>query len=68
MKNFDATPGLTGIARCRDRIAKQRSWIESCEANGRSYTGENGDAIRKADLDELKRWESELSYFQETAK
>lgn len=62
--NYDATPGLKGVARCLDRIQKQQAWIDACEANGRSYTGENGEAIRQADRDELHFWEAELRRLQ----
>lgn len=61
MSGYDVPAGLKGAARCRAYIQKQQKWIADCEANGRSYTGENGDAIRKADLAELRRWESELA-------
>jgi hypothetical protein len=42
-------------------IEQQRRWIEYCEANGRSYAGPNGPAIRAADAAELKRLESRLT-------
>lgn len=43
-----------------DQIIKQHKWIEDCEANGKSYTGENGPAIRNADNDHLITLETEL--------
>lgn len=49
----------------RDRLLKQfyeqRRWIASCEQNGVSYAGTKGAIIRKADENELKRLETELS-------
>lgn len=46
-----------------NQVARQRAWIESCESNGRSYTGRNGQAIREADEAELRRLESTLRSF-----
>ncbi len=45
-------------------VDEQRKWIERCEANGRSYTGPNGQAIREADEAELRRLENKLAMFQ----
>ncbi|KKL90088.1 hypothetical protein LCGC14_1908170 [marine sediment metagenome] len=45
----------------RNQISKQRRWIEDCEDNGVSYTGENGVAIREADTNYLKKLIHELS-------
>lgn len=42
-------------------LSEQRQWIESCEKNGRSYTGPNGTAIREADEAELHRLEARLA-------
>lgn len=39
-------------------VADQRAWIEQCERSGVSYTGENGPAIRRADLDALAKLEA----------
>lgn len=58
MKTFpdiDVNPLLKGRAKLLDYYTKQIKWINWCEANGVSYTGKNGDAILKADLDELNR-------------
>jgi hypothetical protein len=44
----------TQLDRYRERELKQREWIEHCENSG-SYTGENGPAIRDADLVALKK-------------
>jgi len=44
-----------------DQITKQQKWIESCESNGKSYTGSNGGAIRQADNDCLRQLEKELN-------
>jgi len=57
---YDSNPKLKGRAWIQDRIFKQRKWIEDCEANGKSYTGENGRAIFAADMGELHRLEKEL--------
>lgn len=43
------------------QIRKQQKWIEGCEANGKSYTGENGVAIRQADNNHLRELEIELN-------
>lgn len=59
--NLDVNPKLQGRARIFDMILKQQRWIEECEANGVSYTGENGHAIRQADHAELTRLEDRLS-------
>lgn len=48
-------------------ITKQQKWIEGCEANGKSYTGENGPAIRAADNAQLIEWEKELRDLKEAA-
>lgn len=40
--------------RSESSVENQIEWIEYCESRG-SYDGENGVAIRKADLDELER-------------
>lgn len=42
------------------QIQKQQKWIENCESNGKSYTGENGIAIRQADNNYLHKLEVEL--------
>ncbi len=41
-------------------VIRQRAWIESCEANGRSYTGPNGLAIRLADRAALRDIENQI--------
>lgn len=56
--------------RLRKRIAEQRAWIERCEASGVSYASTEpsrvmpgltrGEAIRKADHNELARLEAAL--------
>lgn len=56
-------PKLRGRARALFYTEQQRKWIEHCEANGRSYTGPNGPAIRAADEQALRRWESELAHW-----
>jgi hypothetical protein len=61
-ENIDATPGLQGKAKCLDRILKQQKWIEICEKAG-SYSGDNGTAIRGADLAELNRWKSQIAFY-----
>jgi len=45
-------------------VTEQRKWIESCESNGRSYSGPNGRNIRQADENALKKWEYELAHYQ----
>lgn len=40
--------------RSESSVENQKEWIEYCESRG-SYDGENGAAIRKADLDEFER-------------
>lgn len=62
--NIDVEPGLRGAARCRDLIAKQKAWIAVCEASGVSYAGENGVAIRNADMAALRGLESELRFLE----
>ena len=52
---------LMKIHKARQRVREARKWIEDCEANGVSYTGENGWAIRRADERALKRREAELA-------
>ena len=42
------------------QITSQQTWIESCESNGKSYTGPNGGAIRQADVNHLLELEREL--------
>ncbi len=49
-----------GRALVLSMIEHQQKWIARCEANGRSYTGPNGAAIRQADLSNLRQWESRL--------
>jgi len=41
-------------------IMEQQRWIESCENNGKSYTGPNGAAIRTADNNQLYKLGKEL--------
>ena len=48
-------------------IIKQQKWIEGCEANGKSYAGPNGPAIRAADNAQLIEWEKELRDLKEAA-
>lgn len=60
--NIDVNPKLHGRARLFDMILKQQRWIEECEANGVSYAGKNGHAIRRADQAELSRLESQLPH------
>lgn len=44
------------------QIIKQRKWIEECETNGISYSNpERGEAIRQADMDALRKLETELA-------
>ena len=47
---------LRGKALYLKLIKDQQKWIECCEGQG-SYSGKNGVAIRRADMDELKRLE-----------
>ena len=61
--NCDPTPGLKGLRRALDRVAKQLAWIEWCE-QGSSYDGERGREIREADEAELKSRQEELESFQ----
>lgn len=61
--NIDPTPGLRGRMAAFDAVVKQRAWIEYCEANGESYAGPNGPAIREADMNELRRLESKLAHY-----
>jgi hypothetical protein len=57
-------PKLSEPRRLRGRelrlhlIDQQRRWIEYCEKNGRSYAGPNGQAIRNADLEALRKLEN----------
>jgi hypothetical protein len=46
--------GLSKLTAAAYRVQAQQAWIEYCESNGRSYSGENGAAIREADAAELK--------------
>ncbi len=48
-------------------IIKQQKWIERCEANGKSYAGQNGPNIRAADNAQLVKWEKELRDLKEAA-
>ena len=48
-------------------IIKQQKWIEGCEANGKSYAGSNGPAIRAADNAQLVEWEKELRDLKDAA-
>lgn len=57
---MDPSPKLRGRAFAAHMVAEQRRWIERCESSGKSYTGPNGPAIRKADEAELYRWEALL--------
>lgn len=55
----------TGIRISRERwllhaAIQQRGWIKSCEANGKSYTGPNGLAIRLADRAALRDIENQI--------
>lgn len=58
--NERSTVGLRGEALRAVLYANQREWIDTCSANGVSYTGERGDAIRAADEAELHRLETEV--------
>jgi hypothetical protein len=44
----------------QQQLIKQRAWIESCESNGKSYTGPNGVAIRRADREALQSIEAQI--------
>jgi len=48
-------------------IIKQQKWIERCEANGKSYAGQNGPNIRAADNLTLRQWEKELRDLKDAA-
>jgi len=41
-------------------IRDQRRWIENCNSNEVSYSGENGPAIRQADRNQLDHLETRL--------
>ena len=51
---------LHGRARYARLIHQQEKWIAECKANGKSYVGPNGEAIRKADLDSLNYWREQV--------
>lgn len=57
---LDPPKGLKGRDLILFQIAAQKRWITGCEANGVSYTGENGDAIRQADREALVQLERRL--------
>lgn len=59
--------GSRGRRNALRQLAIQQRWIADCEANGRSYTGPNGEAIRAADLAELRRLEERLAEGQNHA-
>ncbi len=58
--NLDPPKGARGKNLLVALVDSQRRWIEYCEANGVSYTGENGPAIARADLDALRKLETRL--------
>ena len=60
ISNLDPSPRLRGRALVQKLLESQQRWIQECETNGRSYAGPNGDAIRRADQDELRRLENIL--------
>ena len=61
MPNVDPDPNLRGKALIEDMIAKQKLWIEWCDANGTSYAGVNGPSIREADEAALHNLEERLA-------
>ena len=52
---YDPPAGLSSEESLRYRIIAQSVWIADCEANGVSYSGKNGAAIRGSDYAERKR-------------
>jgi hypothetical protein len=44
----------------QQQLIAQRKWIESCESNGKSYTGPNGAEIRRADRLHLQSIEAQI--------
>lgn len=60
---LDIPRGLKGRERVIALISHQRQWINWCENNGKSYTGENGRAIREADEAVLRGYENELAFW-----
>ena len=58
--DFTKLRRMSRVDRTRFQFDQQRQWVKDCEANGVSYTGPNGVAIRWADLAKLNQLASEL--------
>jgi|CXWL01.1.fsa_nt_gi hypothetical protein len=56
----DTPRHLRGRERDLFQLQEQQKWVEACERNGVSYSGPNGPAIRRADMNVLRNLEERV--------